>query len=301
MKKYILKIVLFFAIILAIDMAFGKACNYMTAHAKGGDTKQMYDLCMTNQYDILIMGSSRAHHHYVPQIVQDSLGMTCYNAGYDGNGIICMDGIYQMIRSRYKPELIIYDLTLGFDAYEYPEDKNDTRYLSQLKPYFYEAGIGKIFRDVSKEEYLKAHSSLMRFNSKTLSITKEYLTNANMYDLGYAPLKSSMTEKEPSEELPSNAKLDERKMSHLERFIKQVKSDGVDLVFVLSPRYKSLSREMFEPVLSLAENYEVPVLDYYSGDLSIKYNLFKDAAHLNSDGAVAFSEKLTTDIKNIKQ
>lgn len=299
MKKYILKIVLFFAIIVVIDLVFGKVCSYMTAHAKGGDTKQMYDLCMTNQYDVLVMGSSRAHHHYVPQILQDSLGMTCYNAGYDGNGIICMNGIYQMIRSRNKPKMIIYDLTLGFDAYEYPEDKNDTRYLSQLKPYFYEAGIGKIFSDVSKEEYLKAHSSLMRFNSKTLSITKEYMTNANMYELGYAPLYTSMSEKEPSEELPSNAKLDMKKMLYLERFIKQVKTDGVELIFVLSPRYKSLSKDMFAPIMNLAREYAIPVIDYYDSNIASANNLFKDSAHMNDIGAVLFTSLITNDIKDL--
>lgn len=29
--------------------------------------------------DIIIMGSSRASHHYIPQILMDSLHMTCVN------------------------------------------------------------------------------------------------------------------------------------------------------------------------------------------------------------------------------
>ena len=62
--------------------------DYMYFHAKGSSIREMNDVCLDNQYDVLIMGSSRAHHHYVPEIISDSLGLSCYNTGKDGNGII---------------------------------------------------------------------------------------------------------------------------------------------------------------------------------------------------------------------
>ena len=55
MKKYIIRIFVFFAIIVLIDMCFGKAYDYMVSHAKGGDTKATYDLLMKDQYDIVII------------------------------------------------------------------------------------------------------------------------------------------------------------------------------------------------------------------------------------------------------
>ena len=73
MKKYIIYIVVFFAIVTAVDLAFGKVCDSITTHAKGGTTKQLVDLCVKDQYDILVMGSSKAHHNYIPQVFTDSL------------------------------------------------------------------------------------------------------------------------------------------------------------------------------------------------------------------------------------
>ena len=62
-KKYLIRILLFFVIIVLIDICFGKAFDYMVSHANGGDTKATYDLLMKDQYDIIILGSSRATHH----------------------------------------------------------------------------------------------------------------------------------------------------------------------------------------------------------------------------------------------
>jgi hypothetical protein len=134
MKNSISKIVLFFVIVAVIDICFGKGMDYMHAHAKGGITREMNDVCLNSQYEVLVMGSSRAHHHYVPEIFTDSLGISCYNTGKDGNGIILMYGIYQMVSNRYKPSLIIYDIAKGFDIYKNSIDKDNTRYVSLLKP-----------------------------------------------------------------------------------------------------------------------------------------------------------------------
>ena len=37
--------------------------------------------------DLLVFGSSRANHHYVPEVFEDSLKLTFYNTGKDGSGI----------------------------------------------------------------------------------------------------------------------------------------------------------------------------------------------------------------------
>lgn len=42
--------------------------------------------------DIIILGSSSATHHYVLQIIEDSLGLSCYNCGEEGNGVVLAYG-----------------------------------------------------------------------------------------------------------------------------------------------------------------------------------------------------------------
>lgn len=134
MRRYITKILLFFLLVAALDFVFGKVCNYMFSHPKGGETKALQYLVNDCDKDILIMGSSRAHCHYDDKMIEDSLGISCYNAGVEGNGIIMMYGLYKLMK--HKPKIIIYDLEPSFDLMEYAEDQNNTRYVSILKFFF---------------------------------------------------------------------------------------------------------------------------------------------------------------------
>ena len=109
MKKFILHILVFFAIVTAVDYVAGKVFRYIQIKA-GGRTGAEWYACKEMKEDIIIMGSSRAIHHYVPRIIADSLGMSCFNAGQDGNGIILQYGRWKMISERYTPKLIIYDV-----------------------------------------------------------------------------------------------------------------------------------------------------------------------------------------------
>lgn len=302
MKKYIVNIILFFTIVLAIDFGFGKACDYMNAHAKGGETKQMYDLCMKDQYDILIMGSSRAHHHYVPQIIEDSLGMSCYNAGYDGNGVVLMYGIYQMILNRYQPQLIIYDVEQAFDLYEYKPDNNCTRYLTPQKPYFNQPGISQIFKDVSQEEYYKTYSGLCRYNSVTIPLMVDYVISRPMDAKGYSPMSGVMKKEPEKKERAEALTIDSLKLSYMNKFVKDVTERKIPLMVVVSPKYGVENSNELLPIKDICENDNVPFLDYYADSEFMKHKeWFKEPMHLNDEGARLFSKRIHQDIKRFNK
>ena len=302
MKKYIGYIVLFFAIVLAIDFGFGKVCDYLNAHAKGGATKQMYDLCMKDQYDILIMGSSRAHHHYVPQIMEDSLGMSCYNAGVDGNGIILMTGIYRMITQRYQPKLIIYDVEQAFDLFLYKADNNCTRYLAAQKPFYSQPGIGQIFKDVSKEEYYKTYSGLCRYNSVSIPLFIDYLSFRPMDAKGYSPISGKMENEPEKKETKGSPVIDSLKLQYMHDFIKDVSEKGISLMIVVSPKYGAVDSQSFEPIKKICCTYHVPFVDYYADQEFMTHKeWFKEPMHLNDFGAVSFTRKLIDEIKTLRK
>ena len=131
MKKFLLKLALFFAALIVVDRALGMVFSYMGNHAKGGYIgHHKYVTDKTNE-DILIFGSSRAIHHYNPQIITDSLGLTCYNCGQDGNGIVMQYGRWKMLSKHHLPKVIIYDIEPAFDM----AVNDNSRYIDRLKPY----------------------------------------------------------------------------------------------------------------------------------------------------------------------
>lgn len=300
MRKYIVNILFFFVVIIVVDFGFGKACAYLNAHAKGGETKQMYDLCLKNQYDVLILGSSRAHHHYVPQIIEDSLNLTCYNAGYDGNGVVMMYGIYQMIVNRYKPKLIIYDIEPTFDIYEYGADNNNSRYLSALRPYFRQSGITDIFKDVSIEDYYKSFSSLCQYNSFTVPFVIDNIKNRSMNVKGYSPMYGQMMKEPVIVGKKDSSVVDSIKIKYMKRLIQDASEKGISVIMVASPMYGSVRSKSLQPIKELCTEYKIPFVDYYANYVFMKHKeWFNEPMHLNNEGAHAFTREIVDIIKEL--
>lgn len=293
MKKFLLYIALFFAAVCVVDFSYGKFCDYMYAHAKGGATKRRYDVCKKKQYDILILGSSRAHHHYVPQILEDSVSLTCYNAGEDGNGIILMYGIYNMIRERYLPKCIIYDVEPLFDIYKYAKDANRTRYLALQKPYYKEVGVASIFKDISMPEYYKVYSGLYRYNSEVFPLAVDFLIGRPMANKGYAPMFGEMSKEPIKKDDDLSVEIDSVKLAYFEKFVHLTAKDGVKLFVVASPKYGSTNSSILTPIFDICNSNGVQFYDFYCDSLFVnnkKY--FKEPMHLNGQGAEYFSREM---------
>jgi hypothetical protein len=105
-KFFFLKLLIIGSIILILDQALGKLLKhyyYKIDHAEQGRTTYAIDL---TRDDILILGSSRASHHYVPAIISDSLGSSCYNAGKDKQGLFYCQAVLNAVMKRHIPKMV---------------------------------------------------------------------------------------------------------------------------------------------------------------------------------------------------
>lgn len=296
MKKFVLYILLFFAIVGCIDFGWGEVMDFMIQHANSGDAKVLRELCLNSEYDVLVMGSSRAHHHYDDKLLSDSLGLSVHNAGVDGNGVILMYGLWKLISKRCIPKMIIYDVEPAFDLMENEDDDNNRRYLSKLKPYYHEPCIDSIFTRISPMEELKNRSGLFRYNTDCLNVAKGYLSHAETPRYGYLPITGKM--KDGNRPVRRDAiDYDDVKLSFLRDFAKEVQEKGCQIVFVASPKYRIESSEAFEPVLTIANELGIPFWDYYTDESFQNYEYFKEPMHLNDEGAKLFTEQVAKMIK----
>lgn len=294
MKKYLIKIALFFVAIAVVDFIFGIACQYMNDHSKGGGIKSRYYVCKEANEEVLVFGSSRAKHHYVPDIIKDSLGIACYNTGEDGNGIIFCYGILKMVTQRYAPKLIIYDLS-EFDIYQ---DDNE-KYLDLLKPYYFEPGIDEVFWTIEPQNRLLMYSNLYRFNSNCLSILGNYLYPLAYYPSGYAPHFFTMEEPKTVNMKLKSANIDTLKLSFFEKFIALAKDKNIKMVCCISPFYKSTGDAIsYSSLQKIMLREEIPLFNFsHIPEISENYRLFKDQSHMNNEGAQLYTSILVSKIK----
>ncbi len=298
MKRFIVNILLFFLIVAAIDFAVGKLGDYLQTHAKGGKTRALNDLVMNDCHDVIILGSSRASHHYDTPFISDTLGLDVYNAGYDGNGVVLAYGLLEMILERYHPKLILYDVEPAFDINVYKNDNGHKRYISLLKPYYRNHNISEIIKDVSAEEWYKVHLGLLRFNSKLFSLLAENVLYRPMPSNGYLPLDGEYN-REPEENKKQSVEIDSFKLRYVEKLLILAQNHKVPLAVVASPKYGANSSIGLNPVIDIFNKYNVSFIDYYVDSTFMQHKeWFAEPMHLNSQGARIFSIRIA---KNISQ
>ena len=299
MKKFIINILIFFGIVAAVDVVAGKVFGYLQSNIAGGRTGAEYYACRESNEDVIIMGSSRASHHYVPQIITDSLGLTCFNAGQDGNGIILQYGRWKMISERYVPKLIIYDIAMSFDM----EPTDNMTYVDRLKPFCRDKAVADYVADLFPIERIKLLSQMYCYNYKFLEMASDCLKRGDYKSkAGYIPLNWHIRQEvvdRPMAEKTATIEADEVKLHYMEQLLKETKEAGTDMVIVVSPSWKGGTRlpEAYAPVRALAEKYGAPFYEYINSPMCDDPDYFEDSSHLNDKGARRFTEEIVSLIK----
>ena len=299
MKRFLIKFLVFFSIIALIDCAVGVSGKYLQGHAIGGDTRRFDDIVKRESHDILILGSSRAHHHYDTPFLSDTLGLDVFNAGFDGNGVVLAYGILKMAINHYKPKLVLIDIEPAFDLDVYAADNNHTRYLSYLKAYYDEPGISEIFQDVSMEEWYKVHSGMIRYNNNIINLLADNIVKKDI-NKGYTPLDGIVTPNTDEDVFSEQKKYDYFKINYIEKIIKLCIENHLPLVFVASPKYGMNDSRHLQPAIDMCKRYDIPFWDYYASTTYLEHNdWFKDSMHLNRTGARMFSIDVSKRINDL--
>lgn len=281
--------------IIILDRLLGMLFAYMGEHAKGGYIGHHYYAANNVDDDILVFGSSRAVHHYNPRIISDSLELSCYNCGQDGNGIVFFYGLWQMIKPRHIPKMIIYDVTPYYDIYE--GDSNQ-RYLGWLRTDYDRPGVKDIFLAVDSKEQYKMMSMLYRYNSKFLQVITDYIHPIFGFDgNGFLPLEGEVdrmkVRDEENEIKIVEPPVDALKIGYINKLIDEVQSEGVSLVFVVSPSWYEPDLEEYIPIMEICNQRNIKFIDFSNNEKYVhQYEWFKDGAHLNARGADEFTKDL---------
>lgn len=296
MKKLIMKLAIFALLFVVIDSAIGKGFTTLIVRAKGGDTGKNNEIANRTTAEIILFGSSRCVHHYDPRIIADSLGMTCYNAGRDGNGILMMYPYYKLLSERYQPKIIVYDLSI-FDV----GVDDHSKYLEWLRQFYGRPEVDSMVWNINPNERVKMMSKSYRFNGRGLQMISDAIHPVQHDILGYKPLYGEMSYEPKEDDASDNVQkpIDPFKEKYLIRLIQDCRRNGTKLIFMVSPSYGQTTRSTYYSAISnLCKRYGVPLF-YHQNDTNFvndrKY--FKDSSHLNSVGAKKYTKMIIPEIK----
>ncbi len=291
-QVFFVKIFLLICLLFVVDQLLGKLLSKFFFSAQHGYIHQL-NYVMNDMYDdMLVFGSSRAVHHYVPEVLSDS-NVTAFNCGSDGKNIYYHYALLCRISERYVPQVVVLDI-IADDFRVGRKDVADN--MKSLYPYYsINENLDELIDRGSVVEKIKLNSLLYRYNSKLSEIISDNFMNKDSnWNLGYIPLHGI------GHGSPMNhglSPVDTSKITCLERFINLALAKNIKLILCISPAYGQSSEE-FEPIAQIANKYQVPLFNHLLDSTYVDHKeWFKDYYHLNDDGARIYSANIVQEIK----
>jgi hypothetical protein len=285
----------FLLLLVALDAVAGLVLRKLYfAQSSGQYAETTYILDRMHE-PVVVVGSSRAQHHYVPGVLARALGRPCYNAGRDGQGMIFYAAVLEQLFARYRPELVVLDM----NPRELERDDLGYDRLSELLPYIEEHPSLRRYVELrSRFERFKLLSRAYPFNSRLLSVVQHTLVHGGTSrDSGYVALHDDLSKRAgPVNRLgdaPSRP-LDPVKRDALLRTLDRAQALHTPVVVICSPQYSGdCAAQSRAAMAALLRSRGVPMWDYSADSLyRSRPELFADEVHMNDAGARLFSAEV---------
>lgn len=293
MKKFSLKLLIIAIALFVVDWVTGSVLERMYFNQTKSDygfTTKALDIQTS---DVVILGSSRAQHHYNPSIISDSFGsLTVYNAGRNGHFLVYQTAVLKMMLDRYTPNVVILDLT----PYDLTDNNGDTDYdkLSSLLPYSNHMSYNEILRMRSWYEPIKAISKTYRYNSTFFKLL--HPGSSDYQDNGYEPLYGSLQgANKLKETINDTYPLSDKKIRELKRMIELCDDNKIKFVVLTSPYYANYPETpTMKYVAALAKEKGFVYHSWMNTKQYDNPELYHTPDHLNAEGADIFSREVVS-------
>lgn len=302
LKKVLLGVLATVVLLVAADWAVGTWSEMMYYKSKFGIFHRQIYCLQESKDDILILGSSRAAHHYVPQIFEDSLGMSCYNAGSDG---MCIYYHYAVLASRIHrgcaPRMVVLEVMPSDVEVSGGATFTLDAALDRLAPHYGEVpAVDSLFALNGWKESLKLKSKTYRYNSKLVQTIKcNYIPWPE--DKGYEALSGVMEVVDGNTadvlDVVSDPVVEDTKVEYLHKLINICKQHNIKLAMCYSPYYGVKPSKSIAAIKDIAREENILFLDYSLDEEFQKAELFQDASHMNDTGARKYTNELLTILK----
>lgn len=243
--------------------------------------------------DLLIVGSSRASHHYDTRILGDSLRCEVYNAGLDGHGLAYASCLIRNVADRCSPRLIVWEVS-------YNEDGSWNRKVNTLKPWFfrYENVSDAIRRVNPPNEAWKCRLASYRFNSLFPRFINACIAGSDTLG-GYLPLQDNGKGKRfaRNRDTVRVDGIDSCSKAIFTRTADLLKRKGIPLIVAISPDLR-----IYEGAASLeatCRSMGIPFFDAHAlPQITDRPELFNDPSHMNFRGAELYTQCFLRFLRN---
>lgn len=305
MKKIILKLAIFLALLLVLDRAIAAAISDAVI-ARQYDTRIEKIMEQEMNYSILVLGSSRAARNVRPDEITEITGLSMYNLGFPGADIDYNEDILRLvIEAGNKPKKILFVADDDFEVIEHPaiNFRIDTFY-----PFLKYRAIADIICERGIKECLPTYISHTYTQNINLNEAIAYYREGplqpdalnNIQSDGSIPIKiksddfAQMTY-DSAERTYDKSKESPLLLDEFAKIIKLCDDNDIELIILFPPCYKKPTIGFKERIMELAGGNQ-RFLDFADTPEFRKKELYYDQNHLDAAGSLVFSKNLAKEL-----
>lgn len=300
MKKLLYSLISFGVLLFVVDRIGGWGLDKLRNITHSQMYTKMNRIERGVTEDVVIFGTSRANMHYVPSILSDSLQMSVYNAGTTGsNNIFSQYLTLCHVLKKHTPKIVCLELSVQDYCLE---NVDPFEQLSRFAPF---VGTSDKMDAVYKEAgqyWIYQISHLYRYNHGVLGLLGglvHSIGEANS-DNGYIGLPKPEHFPDEIEVQATPKEIDPLKITYLEKFIGDCEERNITICFMVSPAYRKVASDIYDPLKEIAKKHHIPFLDYHSEGLYLDHpEYFKDAGHLWDQGARLYTARFAHDLSEL--
>ncbi|MCQ2289863.1 MAG: hypothetical protein MJZ63_01130 [Muribaculaceae bacterium] len=296
MKKLLTNIVIVAALVITVDVLVGVVTKRLIHDLPDSSVLEadIVQAMENKKADILILGSSKAKHSFVPQIFTSDLHLSAYNAGCDGHDVVYASLVFDSFLQRCQPKIVVVGLWNSMlDGSWRNNSINNCKTLYNIN----ESYTSWVDKHEDWTTRMKMQSNIYRFNSSLVWIGKSY-NKGDQHSDGYSPLYE--VPKEMSDVEFKGFKADDTEVNQLKHIIAQCNKKGIKIYIILAPDHE-IDNAMRKWVADFCKKEGVWFHDYtYEKTIYPEITNFSDAGHLSDKGAQLFTKLFIANIQKGK-
>lgn len=298
LKKILSRGLLIFAVIALIDVCLGLYFDSYINSFNGYGTplsKNNYRLNTTTA-DVVVLGTSRAVHHYENNILKEGLkdyfgeDITFFNAGIDGCSLYKNFWVIESMMKRYTPKMIVLDVN------DWEFFSENEQYLNYFYPFYWKNDVVKQhINSFGFAQKIKMYSSFCRYNNFLWNIYNS--SNNEEENDGYVPLFGEIFADDTTHFYEKKDFYKEN-IDSFKEIARLCQDRGVELIVSISPAYHS-NMDHDDRIKTLCDQVG---LKYFNNTniFDSRNDYFQSYDHLNDEGAKAFSAVFLEQLKASK-
>lgn len=300
MKRLLLFIGIVSIIVLTTDILLGFCCRYYINHHRlMGEFGEIDYIVNRSNDSIIILGSSVALNGLNPNIIEDSIGISCYNGGANGQIIPYYESLLEcIVKRKQKPSIII----LGLRTNDLTGNGNGGRF-NVFLPY-YHTGMETIDRRLEsknwKEKYL-LYSNIYRYNPIWWRLfLYVFFQPEEKGKKGFTGKPLPMVFPELKNDVSST--ITKERVNSFLNMVKLCKDNNIKLIVIFPPMYFHYDEktETIDYVEQYCMKNRIPCFNDSQDSLFLSDNhLFYDNVHVNIEGCTKYTQIICQRLKKI--